>query len=231
MTTRLVVLVSGGGTNLQAVMDACAAGTLDATVVAVVANKPEAFGLERARLAGIPAVVVERDGRARPAYDAALAEVVAGFDPDIVVLAGWMRIITMAFLRHFRILNLHPALPGMFPGIRAIERAFEAWQSGSITQSGVMIHWVPDEGVDDGPVIVDQAVPFMPEDTLETFELRLHAVEHELLIDGIGLAIVERAAEEPSVTPLDSAEPLDSAVSRTSSLASEFPQTRKERHD
>lgn len=198
MTTRLVVLVSGGGTNLQAVIDACSAGTLDATVVAVVSNKSDAFGLERARSVGIPAVVVERSGRSRPDYDAALAEVVREFEPDIVVLAGWMRIITMAFLQHFRILNLHPALPGMFPGIRAIERAFEAWQDGSIIESGVMIHWVPDEGVDDGPVIIDTAVPFIEDDTLEAFEARLHSVEHELLVQGIRLAIGEPLDSAPS---------------------------------
>lgn len=191
MTTRLVVLVSGGGTNLQAIMDACASGNLDAEVVAVVANKASAFGLERARSANVPAVVLEPQGRPRPDYDAALAEVVAGYEPDIVVMAGWMRIITMAFLSNFRVLNLHPALPGMFPGIRAIERAFEAWESGAISESGVMVHWVPDEGVDDGPVIIHSEVRFHSGDTLDSFEQRLHSVEHDLLVKGIDLAIAE----------------------------------------
>lgn len=191
MTTRLVVLVSGGGTNLQAIMDACASGKLDAEVVAVVANKASAFGLERARSANVPAVVLEPQGRPRPDYDAALAAVVAGYGPDIVVMAGWMRIITMAFLSNFRVLNLHPALPGMFPGIRAIERAFEAWESGAVSESGVMVHWVPDEGVDDGPVIIHSEVRFHSDDTLDSFEQRLHSVEHDLLVEGIDLAITE----------------------------------------
>lgn len=196
MTSRLVVLVSGGGTNLQAVMDACAAGVLDAEVVGVISNKSDAYGLDRARLAGIPAIVLERDkiegGRDRRTYDSELRRAVEAFQPDVVVMAGWMRIITMAFLGHFRVLNLHPALPGMFPGIRAIERAFEAWEDNEIAESGVMVHWVPDEGVDDGPVIVQRSVPFLDGDSLDLFETRLHSIEHELLVEGISVALSQQ---------------------------------------
>lgn len=198
MTMRLVVLVSGGGTNLQAVMDACASGVLDAEVVGVVSNKPNAYGLVRAKQAGIPTVPFDRDdvegGSDRATYDAALAQVVSFFEPDLVVMAGWMRIITMAFLGQFRVLNLHPALPGKFPGIRAIERAFQAWESQEVTESGVMVHWVPDEGVDNGPVIVERSVEFEVGDSQDSFETRLHAIEHELLVEGVGLALAELRA-------------------------------------
>lgn len=186
---RLVVLVSGYGSNLQAILDACASGELAAQVVAVIANKADAFGLERGRRAGIPAIYLPPavcaglpDSRRR--YDTLLAEVVAGFRPDWVVLAGWMRLLSMAFLSRFpnRVVNLHPALPGAFPGTHAIERAFAAFQEGAIRETGVMVHLVPDEGVDDGPVLACETVPIYPTDTLADLEARIHAVEHRLLV-------------------------------------------------
>jgi phosphoribosylglycinamide formyltransferase-1 len=108
-----------------------------------------------------------------------------------VVLAGWLRILTSAFLDRFagRVLNLHPAQPGQFPGLRAIERAFEAWQAGRIDAGGVMVHLVPDEEVDAGPVVTWRPVPFEAGDTLADFEARVHAVEHELLVDAVALVL------------------------------------------
>jgi len=102
-----------------------------------------------------------------------------------VVLAGWMRILTNRVLQRFAVVNIHPALPGQFPGIGAIERSFAAWQAGEITESGAMVHWVPDEGVDNGPVIAERVVPFEPGDTQATFEERLHRVEHTLYVEAI----------------------------------------------
>lgn len=182
---RLVVLVSGFGSNLQAVLDACASAELNARVVAVVSNKADAYGLERARRAGIPAI--ERPlqhGQERRRYDAELADCVAAFKPDWIVLAGWMRILTSAFLDCFpnQVINLHPALPGTFPGTHAIERGYEAFRAGEIRHTGVMVHLVPDEGVDVGPVLNSEQVPIYPQDTLETLEERIHAVEHRLLV-------------------------------------------------
>jgi phosphoribosylglycinamide formyltransferase-1 len=185
---RLVVLISGSGTNLQAILDACASGTLQAEVAAVVSNKREAFGLERARQAGVPAVVKPRPKEQdRREYDSELADLVASYRPDWVVLAGWMRVLSSNFLNRFpgRVMNLHPALPGTFPGTHAIERAFEAFQQGKIRTTGVMIHLVPDEGVDCGPVLLQEEVPILPGDTPESLEARVHSVEHRLLVASI----------------------------------------------
>lgn len=183
---RLVVLASGAGSNLRAILDACANGDLDAEVVAVVSDRAEAGALERARRAGIDAVHVGRiEGEARTDHDLRLAETVASHRPDLVVLAGWMRILTMSFLGRFpeRVVNLHPALPGELPGTRAIERAWHEALAGERTRTGVMVHLVPDEGVDDGPVLATAEVPIRPDDTLETLTARVHAVEHRLLVD------------------------------------------------
>jgi phosphoribosylglycinamide formyltransferase 1 len=181
----LVVLISGNGSNLQAILDACATGELAAQVVAVISNKEGAFGLERARRANIPAIVKPKfKEQDRRVYDAELAELVAAYQPDWIVLAGWMRVLSSAFLDRFpqRVMNLHPALPGTFPGTHAIERAYEAYRAGEITQTGVMVHLVPDEGVDDGPVLAQELVPIETDDTLEALEARVHAVEHRLLV-------------------------------------------------
>jgi phosphoribosylglycinamide formyltransferase-1 len=185
MPTKFVLLISGNGSNLQAILDACQKGDLHAAIQSVFSNKAEAYGLERARKAGIPAIhICKLPEETRQAYDARLAAEVSFYDPDYVILAGWMRILSCAFLKHFpgRVINLHPALPGMFPGTHAIERAFAAWQLGEIDQTGVMIHFVPDEGVDDGPVLAVRSISFQKEENLEQLEARVHQVEHELLI-------------------------------------------------
>lgn len=183
---RVVVLISGNGSNLQALLDACRSGNLPAQVVAVFSNKAEAFGLERARQAGLPALaLLPAKDQERSAYDAALGEAVAQYRPDWIVLAGWMRILSANFLKLFpqQVINLHPALPGAFPGTHAIERAYAASQRGEIDRTGVMVHLVPDEGVDNGPVLGQVDVLFIPGETLEGLEGRIHAAEHDLLID------------------------------------------------
>jgi len=190
--SRLVVLISGNGSNLQAVLDACASGELDATVVSVISNKADAYGLTRARDAGVEAVYfAKQENESRSDHDARLAVYVSTCSPDYIVLAGWMRILSSSFLASFpnRVINLHPALPGTFPGMHAIERAYEAYQRGEITHTGVMVHLVPDEGVDNGPVLATEIVPIHPTDTLESFEARVHEVEHKLLVQTLGRVI------------------------------------------
>lgn len=184
--TRLVVLASGNGTNLQAILDACADGRLPAGVAAVVSNKAGSGALQRAVGAGVPFVhVAPHAGEQRADYDARLADIVSGFDPDWVVLAGWMRILSMSFLGWFprMVVNLHPALPGELPGVDAIERAWHEAQSGDRDHTGVMVHLVPDEGIDDGPVLATATVSIHPSDTLESMTSRVHDVEHRLLVE------------------------------------------------
>lgn len=185
MSSRLVVLISGNGSNLQAILDACARNELPASVVAVISNKADAYGLVRAHNAGIEAIDFPKlDTESRRDYDSRLADYVITKLPDYIILAGWMRVLTSAFLDHFpgRIVNLHPALPGMFPGIHAIKHAFDAYQRGEIDHTGVMVHLVPDEGVDNGPILASEIVPIQHRDTLESLEARVHKVEHVLLI-------------------------------------------------
>lgn len=183
---RLIVLISGHGSNLQAMLDAGASGELNARIVAVISNKPDAFGLERARQANVPALAKPKlKAQDRREYDAELADLAASFQPDWIVLAGWMRVLSAAFLDRFpqRVINLHPALPGTFPGTHAIERAYQAYQRGEIDRTGVMIHLVPDEGIDSGPVLAQTEVLIQPTDTLESLEARIHQTEHRLLLD------------------------------------------------
>jgi len=198
MAAKLVVLISGNGSNLQAILDACAENELHASVVAVISNKADAYGLTRAQNAGVPAIHFPKlPEESRRDYDTRLTEEVARYQPDYVILAGWMRLLTSAFLDCFpnHVINLHPALPGTFPGTHAIERAYEAWQRGEINRSGVMVHLVPDEGVDDGPVLATQEIFFQNGESVEYFEARVHAVEHKLLVATIKSQIENRKSE------------------------------------
>ena len=186
-----MVFISGGGTNLQALIDAVEQDELDAEIVLVVSNKKKAYGLIRAEKAGIPTVyaplgAVKRMGLTREEYDGQVAEKVAEYQPDLIVLAGWMHIFSDAFLSHFpkKVINLHPALPGQFDGVNAISRAFEAFQKGEIEHTGVMVHEVTTV-LDGGPVILTEIVPIMPTDGLGHLIERVHAVEHELLIRAV----------------------------------------------
>lgn len=189
----LAVLVSGFGSNLQAIIDACESGALPHTQVSVVvSNRKDAYALKRAEAHGIPTIYhplrpYRLAGRSREEYDADLAKKLSGYPVDLIIQAGWMHVFSMSFLRHFpgRVLNIHPALPGMFPGTHAIERAYEAFQRGEITHTGVMVHYVLDEKVDAGPVIVQEVVPIYPQDTLQDLEARIHEVEHRLYVQAI----------------------------------------------
>jgi phosphoribosylglycinamide formyltransferase 1 len=199
MTARLAVLVSGSGSNLQAILDACAAGALDGRVGLVVSNVAGAFALERASAAGVPTCVIERRAdEPRPEYDRRLADAVADAQPDWIVLAGWMRLLSGAFLDRFpnRVVNLHPALPGEYPGLHAIERAYADAQAGIRSSTGVMVHLVPDEGVDDGPVLATAIVPIEPGEPLDALATRVHATEHRLLVHTLQRLIQEASHEQ-----------------------------------
>jgi phosphoribosylglycinamide formyltransferase-1 len=197
---RLVALASGNGTNLQAVLDACAAPAFGAVVAAVISDRPDAIALRRAGRAGAPAIALPcAKGRERADYDAELSDAVAAYAPDYILLLGWMRILSCAFLSRFpgKVVNLHPALPGTFPGTRAIERALEAYRAGAVAATGVMTHYVPDEGVDSGPVIASAEVEILPSDDLRSLEARVHEAEHRLVIETIKIMVLEFNREAP----------------------------------
>ena len=181
---RIAVLASGAGSNLQAILDTVH-GSDGIEVAAVASDKPDALALERARKAGVPAAVFPRaDFADRAARDAALADWVAGHDVRLVVLAGYMQLLTPAFLARFpqAVVNVHPALLPAFPGLNAVEQAI----AHGVRVFGVTVHFV-DEGVDTGPIILQRAIELpgarAPEDVLE----RLHAIEHDLLPEAIRL--------------------------------------------
>jgi phosphoribosylglycinamide formyltransferase-1 len=197
MTTRVVVLVSGNGSNLQAILDACTDGNLNARVVGVVSNVPGVRAIRRATDAGVPAVVVEpTPNESRCDYDVRLRRQVEGWQPDVVVLAGFMRLLSKTFLEAFpsRVLNVHPALPGELPGVRAIERAHAEARLGARSRSGVMVHLVPDEGVDDGPVLALAEVAMSRDESLESFACRMHEVEHRLLVEVLRNLVMKNGA-------------------------------------
>ena len=175
---NIAVLLSGSGTNLQAIIDAIAAGTLNARIVHVVSSRPDAYGIERAQAAGIPVTVLNREAYAdREAADARIVETLQAAGAEYVVMAGYMRMVTPVMLNAFpdRVLNLHPALLPSFKGAHAIQDAFEA----GVKVTGVTVHFANEE-YDKGPIVAQCAVPVREGDTLDTLEERIHGVEHEL---------------------------------------------------
>ncbi len=175
---RLVVLISGSGSNLQAFIDRIADGSLPATIAAVISNRPAALGLVRARDAGIPTAVVDHQVYAtREAFDAALAQRIDAYLPDLVILAGFMRILTPVFVQHYRgrLLNVHPSLLPKFTGMDTHARALAA----GTTEHGCSVHFVTEE-LDGGPVVAQTSVPVLAGDTPDTLRERVQAAEHRL---------------------------------------------------
>jgi formyltetrahydrofolate-dependent phosphoribosylglycinamide formyltransferase len=142
------------------------------------------------------AVVAAKPQETRQQYDARLAQIVGSWQPHIVVLAGFMRVLSNSFLSLFpnQVINIHPALPGQLPGTHAVERAFAEFTNGTRRETGVMVHYVPDEGVDNGPIIAQQTVPIHVADTLSSLEARVHATEHALVIDALQQLITQQKA-------------------------------------
>lgn len=176
--TRLGILISGSGTNLQAIIDSSERGEMNAEVVCVISNKADAFGLERARKHSIPAIHLDhRTFSGRAEYDAAVVMRLNEFKVDLVVLAGFMRIVTPVLLDAFpnRVMNIHPALLPSFPGLDAQKQAL---QYGAKI-AGCTVHFV-DAGTDTGPIIMQSAVPVLEDDSEETLSQRIHIEEHRL---------------------------------------------------
>lgn len=182
---KIGVLVSGSGTNLQAIIDRISDGSLPARIACVISNKADAYALERARNNGIPAIHLDhRPFAGREAYDAALVKTLRDHGVRLVVLAGFMRIITPVLLDAFplSVMNIHPALLPAFPGLHAQRQAIEY----GVKISGCTVHFV-DEGTDTGPIIIQTAVPVLDGDTEETLSARIQVEEHRIFPEAIRL--------------------------------------------
>jgi len=175
---KIGVLVSGSGSNLQSIIDHIEKGMLDAEIKVVISNNPDAYALERSKKHEIPTVVIRHsDFREREDFDQRVIEVLKGYAVELVVLAGFMRVITPMFLNAFpmKIMNIHPALLPTFPGVHAQQRAVEY----GVKFSGCTVHFV-DEGVDTGPIIIQAVVPVYDDDTEESLAARILKEEHRI---------------------------------------------------
>ncbi len=202
VTCRVLVLVSGSGTLLQSLIDARADGRLDAELVAVGSDVPDCRGLERARTVGIPTfchpmpTLLRRGSQERRDWDQQLADLVAVHQPDLVVSAGFMKLLDEPFMARFgdRIINTHPAMLPAFPGAHAVRDALAA----GATSTGASIFWVSD-GVDDGELITQEAVDVLPGDDEESLHERIKVVERRLLVEVVNqLARHPRTQQEPT---------------------------------
>ena len=190
---RIGVLVSGRGSNLQALLDAARRGELGGEIAVVVSNVEEALGLARAREAGIPAVFRDHRGKKRDAFDTEIVEILRAHRVDLVCLAGFMRLLSPVFVRAFpgRIVNIHPALLPAFPGLDAQR---QAWEHGAKV-SGTTVHLV-DERLDSGPIVAQEAVPVLSGDTPETLAARILEAEHRLYPRAVRLLLEGRCRVE-----------------------------------
>ena len=174
----VVVLLSGSGSNLQALIDSSLAVDSPVRIRAVVSNRADAYGLQRAQAAGIDTAVLEHGGfEGREAFDAALMQVIDGFEADLVVLAGFMRILSAEFVRHYqgRLLNIHPSLLPLYKGLHTHRRALEAGDA----EHGCSVHFVTEE-LDGGPLVVQAVVPVAQDDTPQSLAQKVHCQEHQI---------------------------------------------------
>lgn len=182
---RLVVLISGNGSNLQAIIDEIANNNLPAQIVAVISNKADAYGLERAKKAGIEQHVLSHQNYdSREQYDIALKDLIDRFQPDLIILAGFMRILSNEFVNHYlqRMMNIHPSLLPKYKGLNTHQRAIDAGDK----EHGCSVHFVTPE-LDDGPVILQAKVEVKENDTAETLAERVHEQEHRIYPEAIRL--------------------------------------------
>ncbi|XXF75783.1 phosphoribosylglycinamide formyltransferase [Myxococcaceae bacterium GXIMD 01537] len=198
---KLGVLVSGSGSNLQALLDACAQADFPAEVACVVSNVPSAFALERARKAGVPALVVDhKEHDTRADFERALKETLRAHGVEWVCLAGFMRLVSPGFLASFpgRVLNIHPSLLPAFPGLHAQRQALER----GVKVAGCTVHFV-DSGTDTGPIIAQAAVPVLPDDDEASLTARILAQEHRLYPLAVRLAVTGRVEAVGARTRVD----------------------------
>jgi phosphoribosylglycinamide formyltransferase 1 len=187
--SRIGILISGRGSNFEAIADQVAAGAIPAEIAAVISNRPEARGLEAARRRGLHAVSIPSRGLDREVYDRMLLDELRRCQVDLVCLAGFMRLLSAAFIREYpnRILNIHPSLLPAFPGLDAQQQAFEH----GVKITGCTVHFV-DEHLDAGPILIQTAVPVLDEDTVEALSARILAEEHRIYPEAIRMVLSGR---------------------------------------
>ena len=200
---KLAVLISGSGSNLQAFIDACAGNALDAEIAVVLSNKADAQGLVRAAEAGIPTRVIPHgDYESREAFDAAMVNALASFEPELVILAGFMRILTPVFISAWRgrLLNIHPSLLPKYPGLNTHQRAMEAGDS----HTGATVHFVTEE-LDGGPPVLHARVAIAPGDSAQQLAAKVQLREHVIYPQVAAWFCAGRLALEGDVALLDGA--------------------------
>ena len=188
---RVAFLVSGSGTNMENLIKRIRAGEIPADPVVVISNKPGVKALEKAAALGVKTVVVDHKAYTdREAFDKALSDCLEKHKTDLVLLAGFMRVLTGGFVQKYqgRLINIHPALLPAFPGAHAIKDAWDA----KVQETGVTVHFV-DGGVDTGPIILQRKIPILVDDTLETLEARIHALEYQLYPEALNLVLTGRS--------------------------------------
>ena len=181
---NIAVLISGNGTNLQAIIDEVKTGNINGKIIAVISNKADAFGLERAKKAGIPAYFIDHKGITREEHEQKIIEILEKNNVDVVVLAGYMRVLTSLFVNKYkyRLINIHPALLPAFPGTDGYGDTFNY----GCKVGGCTVHFV-DEGVDTGPIIIQKTNEIKEDDTLESFKQRGLKIEHQALPEAVKL--------------------------------------------
>ena len=186
---RLAILLSGRGSNFEAIANNVASGAIEASIAVVISNRPEARGLEIARQRGLDTLVLPSKGMDREAYDRRLIDGLRPFQPDLICLAGFMRLLSAAFVREFpnRILNIHPSLLPAFPGLDAQHQAL----AYGVRVSGCTVHFV-DEYLDAGPILLQAAVPVHDRDTEESLSARILEQEHRIYSEAIRIALSGR---------------------------------------
>ena len=200
---RLVVLISGNGTNFQAIINACAASTLPAKVTAVISNEPAAYGLQRARDASIPTHVIDhRDFGRRTDFDERLKGLIDTLEPGLVILAGFMRILGLDLTEHFlgRMMNIHPSLLPDYPGLDTHARVL----ADGVNEHGATVHFVTPK-LDAGPIILQSRIPVQADDTPSTLAERVHQCEYEIYPRAIAWFATGRLHLEASIAYLDGA--------------------------
>jgi phosphoribosylglycinamide formyltransferase-1 len=198
---KLVILISGSGSNLQAFIDACAKASINAEIACVISNKAQAQGLQRAANAGLHTAFIDHNAYAqREDFDQALGDAIASFSPDLVILAGFMRILTPAFVNRFagRIMNIHPSLLPKYPGLHTHQRAIDA---GDKT-AGATVHFVTPE-LDGGPAIIQAAVPITAGETAESLAAKILHYEHRIYPEAVNWFLQGRLQLHENYSYLD----------------------------